>query len=429
MAIYVITGKPGAFKTAFFMETALEIIKEGRLTVFSNVRGLKAEKYALNTMEHFKDWVDYPEGTCFFIDEVQEFTRDVPTAAKTEDLPTWFTLLEKHRHKGYDFYLTTQHPMFIHTHLRRLVEKHFHMQRAEGLPFSNKRMWQQICNEPEDIKNASLKMGCTTTIYRPPKKVFDYYESTVLDTHKFKVPTKLLRYGAILAVLFGFAFYMGKPVFERYINFSDKKTTTASVSPSDSEVQKQLADAKKEQLDREQAAQMGLTYEQYKDLKNPAAYNQQAAQLNVPQPEVHYDPNHPYDAQLVNYKYQATSAPRFSGCIKYGNRYVAYTEQGTILKNVPQSDCRRLIENGDRPYNYLASNNSQGFSDRSVSSHSRSSANSVLPVSNVSTGDGVSQNVRVSEDQLDSIGKPVVGVLDHHPFFPEKDITKPSSPS
>lgn len=428
MAIYVITGKPGAFKTAFFMDTALKIIEEGRLVVFANVRGLKAEKYALNTMDHFKDWVDYPEGTCFFIDEVQEFTRDVPTAAKTEDLPAWFTLLEKHRHNGYDFYVTTQHPMFIHTHLRRLVEKHFHMQRSEGLPFSNKRMWQQICNEPEDIKNASLKMGCTTTIYRPPKKVFDYYESTVLDTHKFKVPTKLLRYGAILAVLVGFAFYMGKPVFDKYIHFSNSQPSVASAASNPNpDFEKQMAAAKQEQHDREQAAQMGLTYEQYKDLKNPEIFNQQVAESNA-QAQVRYDPNHPYDAQLVNYKYQATSAPRFSGCIKYGNRYIAYTEQGTILK-VPQSDCRRLIENGDRPYNYFASNNLHGFSDRSVSSDSRSSDASVLPVSNVSNGNGISQNVRVSEgDQLET-SKPVVSVIDHHPFFPEKDITKNSSPS
>ena len=53
--------------------------------------------------------------------------------------------------------------------------------------------------------------------------------------------------------------------------------------------------------------------------------------------------------------YQATTQPVFSGCIKYKGKYFAYTQQGTKL-NVSESDCRRLIDNGDRPFNYFAEN-------------------------------------------------------------------------
>ena len=65
--------------------------------------GLKPEiPFPYQVLDHFKDWVDTPETSVIFIDEVQEFTRDVPTNCKTEDLPSWMTLLEKHRHEGKD---------------------------------------------------------------------------------------------------------------------------------------------------------------------------------------------------------------------------------------------------------------------------------------------------------------------------------------
>ncbi|QQC82500.1 hypothetical protein [Acinetobacter bereziniae] len=43
--------------------------------------------------------------------------------------------------------------------------------------------------------------------------------------------------------------------------------------------------------------------------------------------------------------------------MKNGNKYYAYTQQGTKL-DVSQSDCRNMIENGERPFNYFANNNS-----------------------------------------------------------------------
>lgn len=78
---------------------------------------------------------------------------------------------------------------------------------------------------------------------------------------------------------------------------------------------------------------------------------------------VKYNPNKPYDVDASQISYEITSKPVFSGCMKKGSRYVAYTEQGTILHDVSQSDCRKLIENNDRPYNYFKQQ-AQGFSNQ-----------------------------------------------------------------
>lgn len=374
MAIYLITGKPGSYKTASFIETALDEIKKGRLVYFCNVRGLKKEKYDLNTIDHFNEWEQVPEGAAIFIDEVQEFTRDISTTAKTEDLPSWFTKLEKHRHMGYDFYITTQHPMFIHPHIRRLLEKHTHMQRSGGMPFSNKRQWHQVCNEPENLDNASIKKGCTTTIYRPNKKVFDYYESTVNDTHKFKIDKKFFTYGIPILALIGFAFYMGYPVAQRYLNFSDKpqaaqvqnaSTVPASNAPLSPQIQAEQGTlAAQAELDKKIAAcvdQMGLSFEMCQDLYKPELRNEQLLaenQNDLDSLVFKYHADNPYAVIDVSSSYEVTAKPQFSGCIKYDGKYYGYTQQGTKLQ-VSQSDCQRLIDQGDRPFNYFAKETSR----------------------------------------------------------------------
>ena len=47
-------------------------------------------------------------------------------------------------------------------------------------------------------------------------------------------------------------------------------------------------------------------------------------------------------------------------------RYVAYTQQGTILGGVSQNDCKKLMVDNDRPFNYFATEDSRTvFDDKS----------------------------------------------------------------
>ena len=73
---------------------------------------------------------------------------------------------------------------------------------------------------------------------------------------------------------------------------------------------------------------------------------------------VAYNPSQPFDDQIQkSVSYEVTAKPIFSGCMKTGSKYQAYTQQGTKLE-VSQADCQRLIENNDRPFNYFANNRS-----------------------------------------------------------------------
>lgn len=46
--------------------------------------------------------------------------------------------------------------------------------------------------------------------------------------------------------------------------------------------------------------------------------------------------------------------------MKKGDKYFAYTQQGTILQ-ASNIDCRRLIDDGDRPFNYFKVDNPQSY--------------------------------------------------------------------
>lgn len=363
MAIQLITGKPGSYKSAYLMSIALDEIKQGRLVYFCNFRGLQAEKYQLNVLDHFNEWASVPDGSLVIIDEVQEFTRDVPTNAKTEELPDWLTLLEKHRHRGIDIFVVTQHPMFIHTHIRRLLEKHIHMQRVQGMPWSNKREWQQVCSDPENLDNATIKKGCTTTIYRPNKKVFDYYESTVVDTHKFKIPRKLLTSLAMVGAALAFVFWIGAPVFSKYINTTGDKEVVQKIADNPNAPNPNFSAENQILVNISRCIdQFNLTEDQCREMYDPKVMQarhdqlQQTTRNHIDDVVSDYLPSDPF--KPIQVQYEVTAKPVFSGCMKTGSKYQAYTQQGTKL-DVSQADCQRLIENNDRPFNYFVNNRSE----------------------------------------------------------------------
>lgn len=327
MALHLITGKPGSQKSAYAMTLALKFIKEGRPVYFCNWRGLSSD---FNVLDHFKDWASLPEGSAIFIDEIQEFTREVKTNAKTEELPPHFTALEKHRHLGYDFFIVTQHPVFIHTHLRRLVEDHRHHVRTKGFPFSTQRIWNYCCSTPEDPKEASASNGCQTVIFKPDKDVFNHYESTVLDTHsKFTIPPKLKFLSILLLIGFSIFIYTA---YSSYNNLSsEKKLSSNSSQSSDTSLQSDLSPSSNSSFLNSSSEALFPS----SDLLT------QIEQL-PPQKPV-YDPSNPF--MQYEYEYGSYSdVPYFVGCISDNKTCTCYTQQATRL-TVSKSSCQAYLKN------------------------------------------------------------------------------------
>lgn len=186
------TGLPGNGKTLFMLwYIAAKAKKENREVFYHNVKNLNTD--AVGPWQEFEPekWMDLPHGSIILIDECQEIFPKKPNGAQ---LPPHYNELAKHRHKGFDIFLITQHPTLIDNFVRRLVGQHFHSVRKFGLQRSTIYEWSSCQPGPETM---SSQKTAVTLKWKYPKEVFGWYKSAEVHTVKRAIPAKL-----ILAVLF-----------------------------------------------------------------------------------------------------------------------------------------------------------------------------------------------------------------------------------
>src|SRR5690606_37684608 len=84
--------------------------------------------------------------------------------------------------------------------------------------------------------------------------------------------------------------------------------------------------------------QFGWTEQQCLEAADPTVRDQrhdelqQRTRIHIETLGFDYDPSHPFADMTSVVSYQPTAQPVFPGCMKQQGRYVAYTQQGTILK-------------------------------------------------------------------------------------------------
>jgi len=186
------TGLPGNGKTLFmlwYLKKKAE--KENREVFYHNIKNLNTE--VLTRWHEFDPtkWMDLPNGCIVVIDECQEVFPVKPNGAVK---PDYYEELAKHRHRGMDFFIITQHPTLIDNFVRRLVGQHFHSIRKFGMSRSTIYEWSSCVPSPE---NAASQKNAVTLKWAFPKEVFGWYKSAEVHTVKRAVPMKL-----VLAVLF-----------------------------------------------------------------------------------------------------------------------------------------------------------------------------------------------------------------------------------
>lgn len=193
--LYMITGLPGHGKTL----NTIKFIKEnpdfeGREVFYNGIPELSYDDW--HEFEDADKWYDLPDGAVIIIDECQ---RVFPVTRAGSDVPQKIREFETHRHHGWDVFLLTQDPMLAHSHVRRLVGKHIHFFRPMNGRMITRYQWDQIAN-PKDYHD---KKQADSQVIKLDKKYFGVYKSTVLNTHKFKLPKKLL----LLPLVIGLVIY------------------------------------------------------------------------------------------------------------------------------------------------------------------------------------------------------------------------------
>lgn len=216
--LYLYTGLPGSKKTANVIHLLLnDPLFKHRPVYYFNLNGCTIDHWIELNEEEVKKWYELPYGSIIFIDEGQEIFRPQKW---DKQKPDYITRLEKNRHDGLDIFITTQHPMFIDTHVRRLVEEHRHLHNAFGLR-SLAYIWPRCKDDPESNFSTA-----TTEKANVPKITFTYYESTKYNTKKLRVPKKLYFIIALsLVVIGGFAYIYSRFTPDRS-NISTQQPTT-----------------------------------------------------------------------------------------------------------------------------------------------------------------------------------------------------------
>jgi len=205
--ITIITGTPGSGKTLKCVEMILEYRKQGR-AVYADINGLNIEGVKPSP----DDWRDTPEGSVVIYDEAQDKQVDGKSifASTGKSGPSDYEVvraMEKHRHTGYDLIFITQSPTFLHSHIRKLTGKHYHVYRALGLKSATVYGWDRAVSDPNDYheQNKADKQR-----WSYPASLFSHYKSATVHTHKFKMPSKLIYLGMAVAICFGIAIYLAQ---------------------------------------------------------------------------------------------------------------------------------------------------------------------------------------------------------------------------
>jgi zona occludens toxin len=276
MATEIIHGAPGAYKTSSLISLyVLNALKENRAIV-TNIRGFATidklneaffstpKKSLLNRnpvqpeqstseiilvphdldgfqkMARFFHWA--PKGALILMDEGQEvypsrLTKLIDYDLDHHDDPEWPRTVEnafnKHRHFGWDIYISTTNIAKIHKEIRQVAEYAFRHRNLAGLT-GFKGRFKRVQHDPE-TSGKTLSHVLSTTYNKMDVRVFDLYGSTTTDTVKditndnqiFKSPkfimVMLLFCGALL-LLFYVLFALGNPL--------SSKANTSPVSPT-----------------------------------------------------------------------------------------------------------------------------------------------------------------------------------------------------
>lgn len=386
MAI-LITAPLGTGKTLYTIQLIFEYLNQGR-PVYSNIVGLKIPGVigVDSTAHHPFDWRDLPNDAVLFFDEAHEHPayseRDLLKSLtideyeqklkqidnleltdtkkkalfaqtekeyaralkrKKEDIIDIGLSMSMHRHFGQEIVLITQNPTKLNKDVLGNVTIHHVMRRKFGFEAAN--IWtfgEAMTTWGKSVADSAL----VKTYWRFPKHLYNFYVSSEKHNVKKYFPKKYYAYACIPLLIMYLGYHKARET--GFFGLVPKGDTvkTEPVQPSTDMgysakiVELPEDDPKKHELEKLQAQNMGLTLEQYRDLKNPEKRN---AEMALTQKQ--YDANNPFDYSYLQGSPVANQRV-FSGCLNN----TPYDQQGSILTDAPKDLCKRVLA-GERPYN------------------------------------------------------------------------------
>ena len=384
MAIYLIVGQPRHGKSQFAAKMAYEYheknieiqkrIDSGKFNpetdivreIYSDIEG-HADKCDFIKPAP-KDWRDVPHDSIIFMDEIHKRPEYCDNDGKMSQNPM-IVDLTTHGHHNKDIILMTQDPERLNKGIRKLVEKMYLVKRPiQKPPFATIYEFERWLRDPWQAAASTRSVNYQDSYkFFYKKKWQDMYTSASAHTSiQFKIQSKFIYAIIAIAVLMTASYLLftksgGDKLARNAIGgITGQKPTEENKTQTSNE---QAVSSGLENLETE--CRKGVNVEKPECVKWFDQLTKNGSSVSTGdnrQTTVTYNPNQPYDNEIQKQvSYEVTAKPVFSGCMKTGSKYQAYTQQGTKL-DVSQSDCEKLIQNNDRPFNYFATQSTERVS-------------------------------------------------------------------
>lgn len=322
------TGVPGSGKTSSIVNmlmndesythfTDKDGVKKKRPLFVNGIPELKIEHEELSDDQirekPFQDFLPY--GSLVIIDEAQ---RLMGTRSAATKVPQYIEALAMHRHHGLDIVLITQHPSFLDSFVRRLVQRHMHVSIK---PVGRKLYeWNECVDQPDSSVNIAKAIERTFVV---PKKSFGMYKSAEVHTKpKRRIPKSLIFVVIFIPLLIGFTLYTINNMRKRFGDDEQQATTVAAAS--DVSVGAQQAQS--------------------------SPVPQQTGSLK-PEDLVPTLAEKPESKPIYDSVRQVKTFEYIAGCVDGGKSgCTCYSSQGTPLKEITKVMCQDYARNG-LPFN------------------------------------------------------------------------------
>ena len=321
------TGVPGSGKTSSVVNmlmtdesythfTDKDGVKKKRPLFVNGIPELKIEHEELTDEQikekPFQDFLPY--GSLVIIDEAQ---RLMGTRSAASKVPPFIEALALHRHHGLDIVLITQHPSFLDSFVRKLVQRHMHVSiKPVGRKLDE---WNECVDQPDSSVNIARAIERTFVV---PKKSFGMYKSAEVHTKpKRRIPKSLIFVVLFIPLLIGFTLYTINNMSKRFS--ADEQQTTSTIAASD--------------VDGTEPKTSPATTDIGQNLK-PEDFVPTLAEK--PESKPIYD----NVRQVKTFEYPV-------GCVDGGKSgCTCYSSQGTPLKEITKAMCKDYVKNG-LPFN------------------------------------------------------------------------------
>lgn len=312
--LLLFTGAPGASKTSHVIDKYID--EKSRPIFYYNIalndEGRSKLGWIEYTQEQVLNWQnELPTNAILIVDECQ---RVWPVRSSSKPVPESCTAMETHRHQGVDIVLITQHPGLIDSHIRKLVNEHYHFSRPFGMPFAVQYHSGSGVVSPD---SRSELAQCTQSKKPLPKRVWPLYKSAEVHTHKAKVPNVVyfIVFAALLAVY----------LIWKFLN---------SYGPSEAD-----------SLNNDSSVVQSVP-------SMPAPVSSRSEDVSwayLLTPEI---AGVPFTAPLYREEAMRVSdVPRIAGCVLIGDRCRCYTQQGTPIADIPKAVCEQYLSSP--PFNHM----------------------------------------------------------------------------